>query len=190
MASWPETVRNEPEYVEGNETILLTLDNTCDDSVVPHKAAELALLLADFLKGITPDSDGEAMAESYVACELLGLLAPSACRAIPALEHCIRLDGSKEDLVRWLRLMAAEARWRITGDPTAALSVGTELLNDPEWWLVGHAADLLGELGPAAKPAIANLRGLLGHEHQSARRHVRAAIERVTTPFTRRPTEC
>ena len=45
--------------------------------------------------------------------------------------------------------------------------------------VIGHAADLLGELGSAAQPAIADLQGLLGHDHESTRRHVRTAIDKI-----------
>jgi hypothetical protein len=75
--------------------------------------------------------------------------------------------------------MAAEAISRITGDPATAVSVAIELLADPEFWLVGHAADLLGELGPVAKAAVADLQRLLGHDHEYTRQHVGAAIERI-----------
>jgi hypothetical protein len=75
--------------------------------------------------------------------------------------------------------MAAEAISKITGSPERALSVATELLSDKERWLVGHAADLLGRLGSAAKPVIADLQRLLHHDHEYTRKHVRAAIERI-----------
>ena len=39
-------------------------------------------------------------------------------------------------------MMAAEGISKINGSPEPALTVATELLGDPEWWLVGHAADL------------------------------------------------
>ncbi len=60
-----------------------------------------------------------------------------------------------------------------------ALAVAMELLADQEWWLVGHAADLLGELGHAAQPAVADLQRLLPHEQGYTRRRVRAAIEKI-----------
>jgi hypothetical protein len=59
------------------------------------------------------------------------------------------------------------------------LSLATELLGKQEWWLVGHAAALLGELGSAAQPAIADLQRLLGHDHEYTRKHVQTAIERI-----------
>ena len=139
----------------------------------------MVALLADFLTEITPDSDGEEVADGYAACQLLWHLGPRASTAIPALEHCLGLDGREYDLIRWLRLMAAEAKWRITGDSTAALAVATELLADPEWWLVAHAADLLGEVGITAWLVVADLERLFSHENESTRKHVHAAIRRV-----------
>ncbi len=145
----------------------------------PAKAADLTLLVAGFLTEIDADSDGITVIGGYDACRLLGHLGPRASGAIPALDHCIGLDGSQEVLVRWLWLKAVKAKWKISGDPAAALPVATGLLGDPEWWLVCHAAELLGELGPAAKPALADLRPLLDHDEEYTRKDVRAAIERI-----------
>jgi hypothetical protein len=144
-----------------------------------RKAAEFVALLADFLTQITVESDGMVVSDGFIAAQLLWHVGPRALTAIPALEYCLGLDGREYDLIRWLRLMAAEAKWRITGDPAIALTVATEMLKDEEWWLVGHAADLLGKLGQAARPVVADLERLLGHEQDYTRRHVRAAIERV-----------
>ncbi len=143
------------------------------------KAADFVSLLADFLTEIDAESNGEKVADGFIAAQLLGHLGPLAATAIPALEDCMGLDGRDHDLIRWLRLLAAEAEWQITGDPTVALAVAMELLNDEEWWLVGHAADLLGKLGQAGKPAVADLQRLMGHEQDYTRRHVRAAIEKI-----------
>lgn len=145
----------------------------------PQKAADFVFLLADFLTTITAESDGIVVGDGFIAVQLLGDLGPLAAPAIPAIDHCLGLDGREYDLIRWLRLLTAEAKWRITGDPAIALAVATELLNDPEWWLVGHAADLLGGLGQVARPALADLERLLGHASEPTRRHVQAAIETI-----------
>lgn len=145
----------------------------------PQKAADFVSMLADFLTEIDNESDGMVVSDGFVAVQLLGHLGPLAAPAIPAIDRCIGLDGSHEELVRWLRLMAAEAKWRITGDPATALAVAMELLNDEEWWLIGHAADLLGKLGQAARPAVADLERLLGHENEFIQKHVRAAMEKI-----------
>jgi hypothetical protein len=128
----------------------------------PQKVADFVAVLSGFLGEITADSDGVVIADGLDIAELLGHLGPPASPAIPALEYCLGLDGAEYDLIRWLQLMAAEAVSKITGDFTTALAVATELLADPEWWLVGHAADTLADLGPAAKPALADLERLLG----------------------------
>ena len=145
----------------------------------PAKAADLTLLVAGFLTEIDADSDGITVIGGYDACRLLGLLGSQASGAIPALDHCIGLDGSQEVLVRWLWLKAVKAKWKITGDPTAALSVATEMLGDPDFCMVAHAAELLGELGPIAKPVLADLQRLLDHEEEYTRKDVQAAIERI-----------
>ena len=145
----------------------------------PDKAADLVSLLADLLAEVNAASDGMVVSDGYIAVQLLARLGRTASTAIPALEHCMGLDGGEYDLVRWLRLMAAEAISKITGSPEPALSVATELLGDPEWWLVGHAAEALANIGPAAKPAIAHLEQLLNHDHESTQRHVKAAIDKI-----------
>lgn len=146
-----------------------------------NKAAAFVALLADCLTTITSESDGMVVTDGFIAVQLLGHLGPLAASAISALDYCLGLDGAEYDLIRWLRLLTADARWQITGDPATALAVAMELLSDEEWWLVGHAADLLGELGQVALPAVADLERLLGHEQDYTRRHVRAAIERIVS---------
>ena len=118
------------------------------------KAADFVSLLADFLTEIDAESNGEKVADGFIAAQLLGHLGPLAAAAIPALEHCLALDGRDHDLIRWLRLLAAEAEWQITGDPAVALAVAMEMLGDQEWWLVGHAADLLASSARRENPLL------------------------------------
>ena len=144
-----------------------------------RKAADFVALLADFLTRITAESDGDGGQRRIHRRPTSRSSRPSGGSGDPG--HGT-LPGPGRSGIRsdpWLRLLAAEAKWRITGDPTAALAVATEMLSDQEWWLVGHAADLLGKLGQAAQPAVADLERLLGHEQDYTRRHVRAAMERV-----------
>jgi hypothetical protein len=112
----------------------------------PDKAAELVSLLAGFLMGIDSQSDGMVTSGGVIAAKLLIRLGSSASTAIPALEHCLTLDGKDDTFVGWLRMMAAEAIWRITRNPAAALAVAWESLGNNDPWLAAHADDLLGEL--------------------------------------------
>ena len=57
------------------------------------KAADFVSLLADFLTEIDAESNGEKVADGFIAAQLLGHLGPLAAAAIPALEHCLALDG-------------------------------------------------------------------------------------------------
>ena len=75
--------------------------------------------------------------------------------------------------------MAAKSKWRITANPAAALAVATELLNDEEFWLIAHAAGLLGEIGPTASPALPDLQRLVTHDHDYVRTHVQMAIDSI-----------
>ena len=95
---------------------------------------------------------------------------------------CGKTDGPDDSLPPTqpvLVLKRISRCFKIIDDSTAALAVATEMLGDPEWWLVGHAADLLGTLGQAARPAVADVERLLGHASEPTRRHVRAAIEKI-----------
>ena len=133
-----------------------------------HPNDKVSALIA-LLREIGPESPAMHVAHAWGAASALASIGPAAHEAIPALRACLDLDGSDE-LVRLLQLSAAEAIWRISGDTDAFLRVATEMLGDKESNIRSDAAELLGDLGPAAKPAIADLEAAPGGQ-----RRVRAA---------------
>jgi HEAT repeat protein len=78
-----------------------------------------------------------------------------------------------------LALESARAIWRITNDAEAQLRVAMQLLDDADDTIKAHALDLLGELGTAARPALADLQRLIGDELEYVRRHAREALEKI-----------
>ncbi|MEU2623125.1 HEAT repeat domain-containing protein [Streptomyces sp. NPDC007157] len=94
------------------------------------------------------------------AAEQLGRLGPAAREALPALRG---LAGSGRV---WERTAAAQAWWRIDGDPDPVLPVlRAAWAENP--YARGAIAECLAELGPAGAP----LRDLLTAELAAARRH-------------------
>ena len=102
--------------------------------------------------------------------------------AIPDLRACLHFAEAEDDLLRTLALESARAIWQISGEVEAPLQVAMQLLDDVDDTIKGHAADFLGELGVAARPALAGLQRLLGDESEYVRRHAREAMARVETP--------
>ena len=106
----------------------------------------------------------------------LGDIGPAAQEAIPALRTCVQLEGTDDAFVRALRLAAANAIWKISGDFADVLAVATEMLDDEEEWLCFNACHQLMELGPAAQPAADHLQRLLGHHDQCVREQAAKAL--------------
>ena len=113
------------------------------------------------------------------AAAALGAIGPAAHEAIPALQQCLDLDGSEDGLFRQVQLSAAEAIWQISGDTQAPLRVATKMLGDDESGNRCLAAELLGNLGPAARPAIADLQRLLDDTEEAVRRQAAEAVSRI-----------
>jgi HEAT repeat protein len=108
------------------------------------------------------------------AVEALGESGPAATGALPALRHCL------DDDVESVRCEAAVAIWKITGDSSAAMLVGVELLAHEDWSVRCLAAEHLGLLGPIAAQAIPALEGALDDEVDAVRAEVVQAIDRIT----------
>ena len=129
--------------------------------------------LIGLLREIGPDSNANQIVDAINCAAALAAIGPAARKAIPVLRHCVGLDGSDYDLIRWLQLTAANAIWRIEGDFKPALAVATEMLTDDEGWLHEHAVEVLGNLGPAARPAVPQLQRLRDDEDEVVRQRVR-----------------
>jgi HEAT repeat protein len=144
-------------------------------------AASAIPVLVELLYDIGPASSIIKTTDAMSSAAALAAIGPPAGAAIPVLQDCLNLDGAEDDCIRWLRLTASEAIWRITDNSEPALSIATEmLLGDEEWWLRCHAADLLGTLGRAARPAIVHLRRSCDDEDENVRRHARQALSAIT----------
>lgn len=75
--------------------------------------------------------------------DALGSIGPGAHEAIHALADCAMHESSHAEESRWLRLRAAVATFKISGDGQLARIVAAELLNDPQEWLRAKAAQCL-----------------------------------------------
>jgi len=120
------------------------------------------------------------------AAILLGELGPTARASIPALEQRLK------DKNQWIRLAAAQALWRISGDSKKALPVLIAILDSEvsptqsQWPSPGGSAnyglirtiEAIEEMGPAAReavPALKRVRTFSG----PARRSVNAALAAI-----------
>jgi HEAT repeat protein len=113
-----------------------------------------------------------------MAASAVGEIGPAARDAAPDLVECLEEAHDGPAGTR-LRLQVARAVWRIQQEPGFLLSIGIEALGDAKWSLRRLAAQWLGELGPAAQPAVPHLERALKDEHPSVRRHAASALERI-----------
>lgn len=92
-------------------------------------------------------------------------------------------DGA-DALVEQLMTASAAAPRRVYFDALKTLNAGVpalvHMLGDARWHVVRNAADLLGEMAPAA--ADAPLAELLRHDDERVRRSVAGALARIATP--------
>lgn len=76
-----------------------------------------------------------------------------------------------------MKLAAASAIWKITGDPVLSVEICERLLLDSECWMRRYTVELLDEIAhPAALPA---LHERLADDRAEVREAARKAIERI-----------
>jgi HEAT repeat protein len=122
--------------------------------------------LLEFLRG--KDAGRRAGAALAIGC-----LEMAAARSAPALKEALQ-DGQPR-----VRLYAAEALWRVTGDATPALPVLCAALKGEDDRLRRAAAELLDELGPAAREAVPALVAALKDPDEQVRISAVQALGRV-----------
>jgi HEAT repeat protein len=83
---------------------------------------------------------------------LLGELAPHSQAALPALKDVLAGDHPG-----WLKVVVARSIWRLEGEADQVLPALRATLNDPGNETRVIACVTLGEMGAAARPAIADL---------------------------------
>lgn len=108
------------------------------------------------------------------AAQILGDLGEAG---VPTLES---LEKLLEEGCAGVRCSAGIAIWRITGDLSAAVSVGVDLLDSADWLDRYVGAEHLGVLGPMAESALWDLRTCALTDEDAAVRWVaQAATEKI-----------
>jgi HEAT repeat protein len=112
------------------------------------------------------------------AAFLLGTIGPPAKEGLPAVERLVT-NGNI-----YIRMIAAQAIWRISGDASKALPVLLESVSaqnqGPEGPLL-LAINAIGEMGPAASAAIPDLERLRFNSSR-ANQSVERALARIRAP--------
>jgi len=104
--------------------------------------------------GLLPPEQARFYMTKELACDQLAELSPAAIEAIPALLRCAE-DVTDIIESRSMRLAAARAIWKITGDPTLFLPICERLLADAECWFRRQVVEMIEEIGdPAVLPAL------------------------------------
>jgi HEAT repeat protein len=174
-----EVLKNDEDH--GDETLFARNRAIGALGEIGPAAASAVPTLVELLHGVGPGSSIMEIIDARNSAAALGSIGPSADAAVSALQECLNLDGSGDECIRWLRLEASEAIWRIKDVPKPALTIATEiLLSEEEWWLRCYAAELLGKLGPTARPAIAILQRSCNDEDEHVRKEAGKALAAIT----------
>jgi len=96
------------------------------------------------------------------AADVLGTIRPAAPATIAALK------GRLDDDELWVRLFAAESLAKL-GHPTEAIPVLEAAMKDEHPRMRQSAVRVLGEMGPAASPALKAIVGALNDKHPGVR---------------------
>jgi HEAT repeat protein len=143
-----------------------------------QKAA--SLILIEPLAGIGADAvpllmeflqEKSAGFQSYSA-DALAKIGPAAKPALPALVKLLKSDDSE------VRRDVAIALWKIDKN-TEGVPALAALLKEPARYLAEPAAMVLGQMGPAARPALPELREALMHPNEGVRDAVLKAISKI-----------
>ena len=130
------------------------------------KAGDLMPVLIDALES----DDGKLRVEAIWQLELLGEL---ALDAVPALRRLLD-DHSTASM------SASDAIFEITGDPTDAIKVGIDLLDDDDWLQRYLGGEHLQSLGPKAHSAIPRLqRAAQDDENDAVRNAAQSALSEI-----------
>ena len=115
----------------------------------------------------------------YAACYALGKIGPPAASALPALQQAMQASDD------FLKMAATWSSLKIDPDNSALQQKAVPILiraleneQSPIHVRIEMAA-LLGELGPAAKPAISALREAAADAHPDIRRAASQALESI-----------
>jgi HEAT repeat protein len=121
----------------------------------------------EIMKSILQEGDPH---NQVLAADALGRMGPDAEDAVPDL---VRLLTVKNDTVR------SRAGKALADIGAAAVPSLTAALKQPEPAMRVAAADVLGNIGPAAKEAIHDLALLLGDQEMEISRHAASALGRI-----------
>lgn len=160
--------------MHGTPDLIRLLDDPSDEDAFDRAFGPPEPL--DLDDGLLPPEEARFFMTKELACDQLAELGPAAIEAIPALLRCA---DDVTDIIesRSMRLAAARAIWKITGDPTLSVGVCERLLADRECWYRRHAVELLDDIGHEA--ALPALRQRLADARPEVRQAAAQAVARI-----------
>jgi HEAT repeat protein len=132
-------------------------------TAVPLVAKELSGQLADSSYGGTMEID----------IHVLARFGPAAQEAAPVLRAALTNEYAS------VRLSAARALWRMDAEPKEVLPLLEMWLQTGGAFTKAHTAEILAEMGPAAKGSLPALRSLLDDKSENVRRAAAEAVEQI-----------
>jgi HEAT repeat protein len=148
-----------PGFEMGTRALLLALGRLGDPAAVPPITETLATAIHH-----------QQWSTATSALAALAALGPAST---PALEHIRALTSSADAQVR---AAAIKALWAVGDDREAMLPLLLQNLQESDSFLAHDAAELLGQIGPAAAAAVPRLRELLTNSYEWTRIYAAAAL--------------
>ncbi len=140
------------------DVIIAALDDT--DKVNRHEAVsmihELGPKAAAAVPKLIPLLDDER--QNYLVAAALTRIGPAAREAVPILEERLKMSAG------YMKQNCADALWAIDKNTVLVVPAMIEMLNDDFDPLRVDAANLLGQIGPAAKDAVPTLIEMVNYE--------------------------
>jgi HEAT repeat protein len=151
---------------------------SCNDAVLQVIAAGHILMIDpsradDLLPVLIEPLARNTNGVDCLAAGLLGSLGDLARPALPQLRQMLGHPDSSR------RVAACEVICAITDDPSEAIHVGLDLLDDDDWLQRYVGAELLGSLGPRARSADARLRQALYDQDSAVCGAAREALAQI-----------
>ena len=132
------------------------------------------------------DTDTSALRILAATAAADALPAFGARAAIPDLRNCLCLEAD-DVFITELRVAAAKAIYRLSGDVSVALRVARETLDHPDVSIRLAAVNLLGEIGPNARCLSPELQRLLEEQGDERAEYLHERVKEVMAAILAEP---
>ena len=128
------------------------------DVLTKSKRTDLDICWGIYLPAPNGEQHAYGLSPRETAARLLGQMGPAARAAMPELFEAMQSSSA------WLRVLAAQAIWRIEGKADAVCPVFADALTSRDEFALFITIDTLHEMGPAARPLALDILQFVNQE--------------------------